>query len=91
MSVFEAAMLICFGISWPISIAKSLRTKVVVGKSPLFMEILCVGYACGVVHKLLYSMDWIIFLYMLNLCLVAFDLFLYFRYLPNRPDTQEIS
>ena len=80
MSIFEATMLICFGMSWPISIAKSLRTKVVAGKSPLFMVLLCFGYLCGIVHKLLYSMDWVILLYTLNMVLVAIDLSLYFRY-----------
>ena len=84
MSIFEAGMLLCFGISWPISISKSLRTKQVVGKSPLFMAILCVGYVCGCVHKLVYSMDWIIGLYVTNLTLVSFDLFLYYRYLPKK-------
>jgi hypothetical protein len=84
MSIFEAGMLLCFGISWPISISKSLRTKQVVGKSPLFMAILCVGYVCGCVHKLVYSMDWIIGLYVMNLTLVSFDLFLYYRYLPKK-------
>ena len=80
MSIFEATMLICFGMSWPISIAKSLRTKVVAGKSPLFMVLLCFGYLCGIIHKLLYSMDWVILLYTLNMVLVAIDLSLYFRY-----------
>ena len=47
MSIFEATMLICFGLSWPISSAKSVRTKVVTGKSPLFMVLLCCGYLCG--------------------------------------------
>jgi hypothetical protein len=75
-------MLICFGISWPISIAKSLRTKVVAGKSPLFMTVLCLGYVSGITHKILFSMDWIIGLYILNLVLVSFDLFLYYKYLP---------
>lgn len=83
MSVFEAVMLICFGISWPVSIAKTLRTRVVSGKSPLFMAIVCLGYVCGVVHKALYSFDWIIALYAMNMILVAVDLFLYFRYLPR--------
>jgi len=83
MSVFEIVMLVCFGMSWPISIAKALRTKVVAGKSPLFMGIICVGYVCGLVHKLVYSMDWVIALYALNLMLVATDLVLYFRYLPR--------
>lgn len=80
MSIFEATMLICFGLSWPISIAKSVRTKVVTGKSPLFMVLLCCGYLCGVIHKLLYSLDGVILLYTLNMILVATDLTLYFRY-----------
>jgi hypothetical protein len=85
MSVFEAGMLICFGVSWPVSIAKSLRTRKVEGKSPLFMVILCLGYASGIVHKIVYAYDWITWLYVLNLCMVAFDLFLYYRFLPKRP------
>jgi hypothetical protein len=83
MSLFEVAMLVCFGVSWPISIAKSVRTKIVSGKSPLFMAVLCLGYACGIIHKLLYSLDWVTGLYALNLVLVATDLTLYFRYLPK--------
>lgn len=83
MSIFEAGMLLCFSISWPISIAKSIRTKVVVGKSPLFMAILCLGYASGIAHKWLYSRDPVIALYTLNLLLVATDLALYFKYLPR--------
>lgn len=80
MSIFEATMLICFGMSWPISIAKSVRTKVVAGKSPLFMGLLCFGYLCGIMHKLVYSMDWVILLYIFNMVLVAIDLTLYFKY-----------
>jgi hypothetical protein len=80
--MFEALMLICFGVSWPVSIAKSLRTRVVAGKSPAFMAIVCLGYVSGTLHKLLYSFDWVMALYVANMLMVAFDLFLYFRYLP---------
>jgi hypothetical protein len=82
MSLFEAGMLICFGVSWPVSIAKSIRTKIVVGKSPAFMAIVSLGYASGIIHKLLYSFDWVTILYALNFILVVTDLFLYFKYLP---------
>ena len=85
MSIFEPMMLICFGISWPVSIAKALKTKTVAGKSPLFMAILCAGYLCGIAHKLLNSFDWIIALYITNFIMVAFDLFLYYHYLPRKP------
>jgi len=79
MSVFEILMLACFGASWPISIYKSLKTRVVAGKSPLFMGIVMLGYAAGITHKILYARDWVIALYALNLLLVAVDLALYFR------------
>ncbi len=84
MSIFEVIMLICFGISWPVSIAKAVRTKVVTGKSPLFMAVVCLGYVSGVVHKALFSFDWVIALYAMNMVLVAVDLTLYFRYLPRQ-------
>ncbi|NLG15915.1 MAG: hypothetical protein GX556_01135 [Fibrobacter sp.] len=80
MSFFELAMLICFGVSWPISISKALRTKVVAGKSPVFMSIVIAGYAFGIIHKLLFSFDWVISMYILNLLMVSLDLILYFKY-----------
>ena len=80
MSIFEIIMLICFGISWPLSIAKTLRTREVAGKSPLFMIIVMGGYASGIVHKLLYSHDWVISLYVLNLLMVTIDLYLYLHF-----------
>ena len=83
MSVFEITMLVCFGVSWPISIAKAVRTRVVLGKSPLFMGIICLGYGCGIIHKVVYAMDGVIVLYILNLILVAVDLALYMRYRPR--------
>jgi hypothetical protein len=80
MSIFEIIMLACFGVSWPISIVKSLKTRVVAGKSPLFMGIVILGYAAGITHKILYSRDWVVALYILNLLLVAVDMALYFRF-----------
>lgn len=84
MSVFEAIMLVCFGVSWPISIAKALRTRQVEGKSPLLMGIVCFGYLNGIIYKASQSFDWIIALYGLNMVLVAVDLSLYFHYTRNR-------
>ena len=55
MSIFEIIMLVCFGVSWPVSIVKAVRTKTVAGKSPLFMAIVMVGYASGIVHKIIFS------------------------------------
>ena len=80
MSPFEIGMLACFGLSWPCSILKSLRTHEVSGKSPLFLVVVAVGYLLGVVHKLYFALDWAILFYGLNLGMVLFDLSLYFRY-----------
>ncbi|RLE35523.1 hypothetical protein DRJ12_05095 [Candidatus Acetothermia bacterium] len=80
MGVFEAIMLVCFGLSWPVSIAKAVRTKNVSGKSPWFMGLIALGYASGIVHKLIRDPNWVVFLYAINLMLVLTDLCLYIRY-----------
>jgi hypothetical protein len=79
LSVFEAGMLLCFGISWPISIYKSLKSRSTKGKSLLFLIILEIGYVSGILHKILYSRDIIMILYILNLTMVAVDICLFFR------------
>lgn len=81
MSIFEIGMLVAFGFSWPISISKALRTKKVAGKSPLFMIIIMLGYVSGILHKIFNTPDdFVLWLYVLNLLMVGFDLFLYLRY-----------
>jgi hypothetical protein len=79
MSVFEITMLVCFGAAWPVSIYKSLKTRAVAGKSLPFLAIVFVGYMAGILHKLLFHYDPVIFLYGLNAVMVAFDMFLYLR------------
>jgi hypothetical protein len=73
-------MLVCFGASWPFSIEKTLRTKKIDGKSPVFLAIVCLGYIFGIAHKLAFSPDWVLALYAINLALVCTDFYLYFRY-----------
>ncbi|MCK9302055.1 MAG: hypothetical protein PHU62_08980 [Bacteroidales bacterium] len=80
-SVFEVLMLLCFAISWPISIVKALRTKIVIGKSPVFMMLIIVGYVFGIIHKILYNNDLVTWLWVFNTLLVSFDLILYFYYI----------
>lgn len=80
LSVFEAGMLVCFGVSWPISIIKALRTKMVDGKSPIFMIIIALGYVFGMVHKIVYNFDQVFLLYVFNFVMVSIDLFLYRKY-----------
>ena len=79
MGVFEFLMLFCFGFSWPFSILKSVRSRSTAGKSLLFLVLLELGYAFGIVHKWLYSRDWVIWMYGVLFALVAVDLALYGR------------
>ncbi len=88
VSIFEIIMLLCFAASWPFSIVRALRTKQVIGKSPVFMTIVITGYIFGIIHKIVYCPgDWVVYLYLLNLLIVLFDLALYFKYIgQNRRD-----
>ncbi|MEA4941647.1 hypothetical protein SDC9_117784 [bioreactor metagenome] len=79
MSIFEALMLICFGLSWPMNIWKSWTTRSAVGKSLPFLLIIEVGYICGMLNKVLVRFDWVFFLYVLNFLMVGTDTVLYFR------------
>lgn len=78
-SVFELIMLVCFGISWPFAALKSYRARSTKGKSLLFLIAIWTGYVSGILHKVLYSQDLVILVYIFNLTIVSVDLMLYFR------------
>ena len=79
MSIFEIGMLLCFGAAWPLNIYKSLKSRTAAGRSILFQWAIMVGYVCGIIHKILYSNNIVLYLYILNLLMVSFDTVLYFR------------
>ncbi len=79
MSIFEMLMLICFGAAWPFSIYKSYTSKSVAGKSPAFLIILIIGYAFGILNKIFYRYDVVIYLYILNFLMISTDFVLYLR------------
>jgi hypothetical protein len=79
MSAFEIAMLLCFGAAWPFSIYKSYTSRQNAGKSIVFLYVILAGYVSGVLHKALYSMDKVIYLYILNGLMVLTDIALYYR------------
>jgi len=79
MSPFEILMLVCFGMAWPFSIYKSYTTWQVGSKSLVFLVALFIGYIAGVLHKIFYLYDPVIFLYMLNGTMVGIDIVLYIR------------
>jgi len=79
VSVFEILMLLCFGAAWPFSIHKSWTSRKTGGKSVFFLFVVLLGYAAGILNKLVYDPDAVVWLYGLNSLMVGADIALYFR------------
>ena len=73
--IFEVGMLVCFGISWPISVIKSIRSRSASGKSILFTVVIIIGYLFGIANKI-YSntITYVFWLYIFNILVVTTDL-----------------
>ena len=86
--VLEAGMLVCFGFAWPVDIAKTLRTRQVIGKSVGFMALVLVGYLTGMAAKIIRAPEGampeaVSLLYALNAAMVCLDILLYLRFCPR--------
>ena len=79
MQIFEFIMLVCFGLSWPLSVYKSLKAKSTQGKSVVFMLAIILGYVSGIIGKIINNqLGYVLIIYCFNLIVVSFDLFLFF-------------
>ena len=89
--IFEILMITCFGISWPISVYKTLKAKSANGKSCTFSIVIIAGYVFGSIGKLMQLQQlpnttflfWLTFaVYIVNLIVVTFDTFVtaYYKY-----------
>ena len=75
--VFEMVMLICFGLSWPFNIAKSLRSRTAKGKSVIFEVFVVVGYCFGLAGKVISgNITYVVAFYVLDVAMVMTDLIL---------------
>ncbi len=89
--LLEVLMILCFGLSWPISIAKSYRSRTAKGKSLFFEVFIWIGYIFGLARKCIlfaqaedpHALGWLFYLagafYLLNLVEITIDMALYFR------------
>lgn len=79
VGVFECIMLICFGISWPISVYKSFTSKSTHGKSVIFIAAILIGYIAGIAGKIIgHNVSYVLIVYIFNFCVVSIDFILYF-------------
>ncbi len=86
--LLEALMIVCFGLSWPVSIYKSYTSRTAKGKSVIFEIFIWVGYVFGIVRKILQIAEggdfgWLFYMafafYILNILEITIDIALYFR------------
>jgi len=92
VDLLEALMILCFGLSWPLSVYKSYTARTAKGKSAMFEIVIWIGYVFGVSRKFiqlnqmnaagktpdfLFWFAW--FFYVFNMVCITIDLILYVR------------
>jgi len=78
--IFEALMVICFGLSWPLSVSKSWKSRTAKGKSLFFEVFIWIGYIFGIAGKIITgNITYVFAFYILNILMVSVDILLYFR------------
>lgn len=85
--LLEIAMIVSFGISWPMNVIKSYKARTTKGKSLAFLLLIFFGYIAGIASKFVntsYMAEigrkwYVVFFYFLNLIMVGTDLCLYIR------------
>ncbi len=80
IEILEVCMMIFFGMSWPLNILKSIKSKTTQGKSIRFMYLVWAAYAFGIASKIVSgTINYVIVFYILNISMVTTDMILYMR------------
>ena len=88
--VLEMVMLLCFGVSWPVSLIKNIRAKTAKSTSVWFILLILFGYTAGIAAKLLTrSAGYILAVYLLNFLVVFCNLVVWF--LNHAKDCKEVK
>lgn len=77
--ILETIMLICFGISWPMSLYKNIKAKTAKNMSLGFILMITLGYISGIGAKLyLKNYTYVLIIYFFNLIVVGMNIGVYF-------------
>lgn len=80
-ALLEFIMIALFGMSWPVAVYKSYKTKTVGSKSLFFLCIIWTGYIFGITRKLIFDPNgYVLYAYIFNIIFITIDIFLYTRY-----------
>ncbi len=78
--LFEAAMLVCFGFSWPLNVIKAYKAGTAKGTSFPFIILIITGYLAGISAKIINGQfNYVLVVYFLNLAIVMSNVFVYIR------------
>ncbi|WP_283171226.1 hypothetical protein [Curtanaerobium respiraculi] len=78
--ILEAAMLLCFGLSWPLNAYKSYKAATAAGSSWQFIALITVGYFAGIGAKFASGdVSWVLAVYFINLLFLCANWWVYFR------------
>ena len=78
--ILETIMLICFGLSWPLTVCKSYKSRTAKGMSLAFILMILFGYIAGITAKILHgSVNYVLAVYFINFMIVSADLIVYYR------------
>ncbi len=77
--IFEMFMLICFGLSWPMSVIKNIRARTARSMSLPFTLLIIVGYIAGITAKIMSGqVNFVLAVYLINLAIVSLNVIVYF-------------
>lgn len=78
--LLEAAMLVCFGLSWPLNAYKNYKARTAAGTSWQFIALITLGYVAGIAAKFVSgSITWVLAVYCINMACLGLNWAVYFR------------
>lgn len=77
--LLESTMLICFGLSWPMNLAKNIKAKSARNMSLQFILLIIIGYIAGISAKIYnHRFNYVLVVYLLNLIVVSANVVVFF-------------
>ena len=77
--LLESTMLICFGLSWPMNLAKNIKARSARNMSLQFILLIIIGYVAGISAKIYnHRFNYVLVVYLLNLVVVSANVIVYF-------------
>ena len=78
-NILETLMLVCFGLSWPISVMKNIKSKTAKSMSLKFTLLIIAGYIAGIGAKIYtHQYNYVLAVYIFNILMVSMNVVVYF-------------